>query len=88
MPELTDAEFAAAYPMHMKAEKVKVERQAIGEFIEHGGYTLCEEVDGHDHPQPIYLSINQVLAKYFEIDMKLLEAEKRAMLKALTEQPI
>lgn len=84
MTNMTDAEFEAAYPMHMKAEKVKVERQAIGEFIEFGGYTLCTWPEESHHPQPVHLSINDVLAKYFEIDMKVLEAEKQAMLEALT----
>jgi hypothetical protein len=85
---MTDAEFAAAYPMHAKVDKVKVERQAIGEFIEHGGYVLCEyKMNGIDL-RTVRMSINQVLAKYFEIDMKLLEAEKQAMLKTLAEQPI
>ncbi len=87
MPDITDAEFEAAYPMHMKAEKVKVERQAIGEFIELGGYTLCKWPDDDEvqHPLPVHLSINEVLAEYFEIDLKLLEQEKQAMLKALTD---
>ncbi len=84
MNDMTDEEFEAAYPQHMKAEKVKVERQAIGEFIELGGYTLCTWPDDCLEPRPVTLSINDVLAKYFEIDMKALELEKQAMLKALS----
>lgn len=69
--------------MHAKADDVKVERQAIGEFIEHGGYTLCDWPEESHHPRPIHSSINEVLAKYFEIDLKALEAEKQDMLARL-----
>lgn len=36
------------YPEHDKLSAVKEESQAIGEFIENGGYTLCKWRDAAD----------------------------------------
>lgn len=83
IPRKTDAEFDAEYPEHTKQAKVLVESQAIGLFIEHGGYILCTWPEGSHNPRPVNDSINQVLAKYFEIDLKVLEDEKQKMLAAL-----
>ena len=83
MANMTDEEFNAEYPEHAKATAVATERQAIGEFIEHGGYVLCEWPEGQAHPRATNKSINDVLAEYYKIDMKILEAEKQRMLKAL-----
>ena len=86
---LTDEEneanddFAKRYPEHTKFDKVRAEAQAIGQFIETGGWLLCKWPDGASHPIPTNFSINQVLADYFKIDLKVLEDEKQAMLKAL-----
>ena len=80
-----DAEFAEKYPEHFKFDKVREESQAIGLFIETAGWLLCDWPEGRSHPRPTNLSINQVLAKYFDIDLKVLEDEKQAMLEALAK---
>lgn len=106
------------YPENEKMSAVKDESQAIGEFVEFGGYTLCKwrEPGNNGLPQyvwntgrekdrpptwddylanrafenPDYESwggafeavgepIQSVLARYFEIDLDKIEAEKRAM---------
>lgn len=79
----SDAEFAEMYPEHAKFDKVRDKAQAIGEFIEHGGWLLCKWPEGESHPKPTNFTINQVLGDYFEIDTKVLENEKRAMLERL-----
>ena len=78
-----DAEFAEQYPEHLKFDKVRDKAQAIGEFIEHSGWILCDWPDNSRYPVATNLSINNVLAKYFEIDEKKLEDEKQRMLAAL-----
>jgi hypothetical protein len=85
MAQISNEEFDKRYPQHAKADDVKDARQAIGEFIETGGYTLCKWPEDSLHPQPTHQSINEVLAGYYEIDLKALEQEKQAMLKALSE---
>lgn len=83
----------AKYPEHEKATKVTDDSQKLGEFIEwlgsqgiflatpdpranrFGGHVLITE------------SEEQILARYFKIDLKKLEQEKRAMLVALRRNP-
>lgn len=76
-----------AYPEHAKQEKIVDESQAIGEFLDTSGCILAEyrTVDGFLEPQlvPVNKSIEQVLADYFEIDLRKIEAEKRAMLESI-----
>ncbi len=49
---------AEAYPEHAKMAKVKVESQAIGEFMDTGGFTLAEHACAHEdityEHDPIY----------------------------------
>lgn len=72
------------YPEHEKLAAVKDAAQAIGEFLEFGGYTLCRwEPDMGDYPVPVGLPITRVLADYFDIDLSKIEQEKRAMLNEL-----
>ena len=78
-----DEDFRQQYPEHAKQDKVRDQAQAIGEFIEHGGWILCKWPEGESHPRPTNFSINQVLADYFEIDLRKLEDEKQRMLAAL-----
>ncbi|MDA4133857.1 MAG: hypothetical protein OK454_12150 [Thaumarchaeota archaeon] len=72
---MSDAE---KYPEHEKLKGVQEESQAIGEFLDLGPYTLCEHYT--IHWIPVRKSIPEILADYFEIDLKKIEAEKRAML--------
>lgn len=75
------------YPEHEKLAKVKNESQVIGGFLEwldnEEGVSLCrfegvEIVIEHT-------SVEALLAKYFEIDLKVIEREKRAMLDELRQ---
>lgn len=76
---------AEDYPELAKMSRVREASQAIGEFIETSGLVLSEwvEVEGYRDPHlmPISLSIEQVLAKYFDIDLNKVEKERRAILR-------
>ena len=70
------------YPEHEKLALVQEQSQTCGEFIdwladEHG-LCLCER-DTH-HYRRTSKSINELLAGFFKIDQKKLEAEKQDML--------
>lgn len=63
---------------------VSSESQVIGEFLDTCGYFLCEQTGGEVRPfMPVSLSIEELLAEYFGIDLKKLEDEKRALLEQL-----
>ncbi len=76
------------YPEHEKLEAVAEKSQLIGEFLEwlEGHYTLAEsrQPKGRLNQElwPARVSTEELLAKYFEIDTKKLEEEKRAILEA------
>lgn len=44
-----------SYPEHDRLMAVKAESQAIGEFIEHAGYTLCTHREAGSNGEPEYL---------------------------------
>lgn len=80
-----------SYPEHEKLSKVSDESQTIGTFLDLSGYTLCKWVEqdacdddacvaGGFVPDPG--SIQRILADYFDIDLTIIEREKRAMLAA------
>lgn len=79
-----------SYPEHDKLQAVQDDSNVIGTFLDTCGYTLCEwlnpaDMGDEDEPHgyfPVRGSINQILAKHFEIDLDKLEAEKRQMLDA------
>ena len=64
------------YPEHDKLGAVSEASQAIGEFLDNCGYTLCKPEGNFFHPK----GIPTILAEYFGIDQKKLEAEKRQVL--------
>lgn len=68
------------YPEHAKLEKVSAQSQAIGEFLGFSGYTLCSWDEESEEYLTAPGSIEQILAKYYGIDLRKLEAEKQAML--------
>lgn len=88
---MTD-EAASPYPEHDKMKKVSDESQAIGQFLDLNdhGWILAEyvEIEGRSYPAlvPVSLSIQQILALYFDIDLNKIEEERRAMLEALGNQ--
>lgn len=72
------------YPEHEKLSKVKHTSQAIGEFLDwlenEKGAAVCVLVRQNRH-QHLYLPLQnnteQLLAEYFDIDLKKLEEERR-----------
>ena len=79
------------YPEHNKLRAVQTQSEAIGEFLDVGlgrlGLDLYETRnefgDQLRRAVPSHRSIESILAEWFEIDLNVLEAEKRAMLDAL-----
>ncbi len=84
------------YPECDKMSKVTDNSQTIGGFLEwlgEQGIRLCtlEKMDEpfepfEDHWCPIRENIESILAKYFEIDLALVDKEKCAMLKELARR--
>lgn len=80
------------YPEHEKMAAVKDRSQAIGEFIEwlNGqGIVMAQyqPVEGYSNHVllPTAERIETVLARYFAIDLRAIEAEKQAMIEAMRE---
>lgn len=78
-----------SFPEHEKLLKVAQTSQVIGEFLtENGhGWVLAEYTED-DTLVPVALSVVEVLATYFDIDLRKIEAEKQQMLnimRALSE---
>lgn len=81
------ARFEAAYPEHIRQEKVLPQSQAVGEFLEwleEHGYEIGEW-SGSERLERVNRPIQSWLAQYFQIDPAKIEAEKRAMIEALRE---
>ena len=70
------------YPEHDKLHAIKDKSQLIGEFLEwlQGKYTIAE-YEG-DLLWPVHVSIETLLADYFNIDLNALEREKEDILEA------
>lgn len=66
-----------------KMQAVQDESQAIGSFLDYGGYTLCEFDDVSERYVPVRKSIEEILAEYFEIDLKKVDDERRAILEGI-----
>jgi hypothetical protein len=79
------------YPEHEKLAKVRDKSQAIGEFLEWAsekGWHLAyypEDPNYDAEMRWVRETVHQILAKYFGIDLKRLEDEKRAMLEWIRE---
>jgi hypothetical protein len=80
---------AAEYPEHEKLAEVSERSQAIGEFLDLAlpsmGIHLCEADEETGRYWPTHRPIQSMLAEWFEIDQKKLDAEKEAMLEAMRE---
>lgn len=79
---------ANSYPECDKMSEVRDESQSIGAFVEwvgEQGWEIIDraESDKHGFPVHIRLSTEELLAKYFDIDLALVDKEKRAMLESL-----
>jgi len=71
------------YPEHDKLHLVKDATQAAGEFVEWlgtQGIFLAVREQEWDRAVPASCSITDLLARWHDIDLSKIEAEKRAML--------
>lgn len=82
------------YPEHEKLTVIRPQSQAVGEFIEwlrQNGMTICTYETGANADRyggeyvPIRESRDKLLARHFEIDLDVIETEKRAMLAELSK---
>jgi len=78
------------YPQHAKLDSVQPLSQACGEFIDWlatKGIYLAEQWagDGYEDLRHTRKPITDLLAKFFGIDLNALEAEKRQMVREITE---
>ena len=77
----------STYPEHEKLQAVSEQSQAIGEFLDFGlpaqGIYLAEVSNEDGELWLSHKPIQKILADYFEIDLKKIEDEKRAMLDAI-----
>lgn len=75
------------YPEHDKMMAVSRESQAIGEFLDNGlreqGLMLAQRDADNGRLHIATKGIQEILADYFEIDLAVIEQEKRAMLEEL-----
>ncbi len=72
-------------PEHEKLQVVQPQSQAIGEFLDWAGEQglyLSRFVNDYQQYQPTNENIESLLASHFEIDLRVLEAEKVALLDA------
>lgn len=78
------------YPEHAKQSLVQNDINAIIEFLDTSGYLLAQykKVHGYKDSQliPAVKSTTEIVAKYFNIDLDKLEAEKVALLDELVHQ--
>ncbi len=75
------------HPEHDKLMLVKDRSQAVGEFMEwlaEQGLFICER-GRFDDLHLTGRNREQLLADFFEIDLNVIEAEKRAMLEQLRQ---
>jgi hypothetical protein len=71
------------YPEHTKLKAIQPQSQKVGEFLEWlqtQSWEITKYSRNGEEYLPIYLSTEEILAKFFEIDLNKIETEKRAML--------
>lgn len=75
------------YPECEKMQSVRDDSQKIGEFLEwlDQNKMFVAEYNHMDFAQPIRLRREQLLAKYFEIDLDKVENERRKILRGSSE---
>lgn len=81
------SDYPSDYPEHDKLSEVKDISQEIGMFLDLGlpamGLVLAQLDPESDRLWPTHISIEKILAEYFDIDLDRIDEEKRAMLEAL-----
>jgi len=84
-----------SYPECEKMSKVRKQSQLVGEFLDwlmnERGIVLSEYHEGEgrndeEELMPISVRIEELLAEFFEIDLKKVEQERRQILKELQEK--
>jgi hypothetical protein len=78
------------YPEHDKLHEVRDATQAAGEFTEwlsSQGIFLARYHEGHNFPRSVETPVQDLLARWTGIDQSKLEAEKRAMLAKIRQDP-
>ena len=77
------------YPELEKLTEVNDERLLITAFLDwctEQGYELRDWSNTyHDQPQPISKTVDQIVADYLEIDLAVVEKERRALIESLTQ---
>lgn len=74
------------YPEHEKMTQVTNESHIIGQFLEYlneQGIVLGKYDEQGQHIWPHRQPINERLAEYFNIDLKVIEQEKQQMIQEL-----
>lgn len=79
---------ANQYPALAKMESVQDESQTIGQFLEwlqENGMVVCSGADGLRGSQywPILEGTEALLARFFEVDLKEVEKERRRILDSI-----
>lgn len=76
------------YPEHEKMSTIVDKSQAIGEFLEWindvKGYKICKYLTGE--LWPIRTDTEHLLAEYFNINLRIIEKEKREMLNEIISE--
>lgn len=79
-----------SYPEHEKLKLISDQSDTIGEFLESAGYVLAQyqDVEGYRDPMllPVSTTTQQILANYFEIDLKKIQQEKQHMLAQIRQE--
>lgn len=81
---------ATKYPQLARMATVQGQSQSIGEFIEwlgENGMVICTSDDGLRGTRffPVLESIEQLLARHFEVDLNAVERERRQVLAEFTQ---
>lgn len=71
------------YPECEKLKAIAEKSNLIGCFLDESDYVLCTFNERLNQYWPTHNSLESILAKYFDIDMEKVEAERRAMLEKL-----
>ena len=74
------------YPEHDKQALVIDEAHVIGPFLDWvgtQGWRLCDLDDSEEEFEPVWLSIQDIIARYLDVDLDTIEAEKMQMLEEI-----
>jgi hypothetical protein len=78
-----DCAQAPSTPTLNKMARVRHQSQVVGEFMEwlqQQGYVVCRKYLGENRFLPIFESIEELLARFFDVDLEAAERERRLLL--------